>query len=212
MLKLGLPVAILRMCNEISYLVILGFVNKLDVTSAAGVGMAEKLVMFILLIPNAYMSSISAFVAINRGAGNDSRARKSLWVGMLTALVIGGIMFYLSLFHGDLLSRIFIRDSDVIKTSSEFLKATAIECLILYLSYCYDGYFNGVEKTTFVMIQGVAASLLVRIPYAFYASSQEAPSLFNICLSTAFAALFMLMTSAIYYLIDHKKHKEIELF
>lgn len=204
-LKLGIPVALLRMANEISYLIILGFVNTLGVVASSGVGIAEKLVMFILLIPTAYMSAVSAFVAQNTGAGQHARARQTLWVGMMTAAVIGGAMAYLSFFHGDALSRLFIGDAAVIAASAEFLKATALECFILSMAYCYDGYFNGIEKTTFVMVQGIIAALCVRIPYAYYASIQPAPSLFNIGLSTALAAAFMFVVCSGYY-AWHCKH------
>lgn len=204
-LKLGIPVALLRMANEISYLIILGFVNTLGVVASSGVGIAEKLVMFILLIPTAYMSAVSAFVAQNTGAGQHARARQTLWVGMMTAAVIGGAMAYLSFFHGDALSRLFIGDVAVIAASAEFLKATALECFILSMAYCYDGYFNGIEKTTFVMVQGIIAALCVRIPYAYYASIQPAPSLFNIGLSTALAAAFMFVVCSGYY-AWHRKH------
>lgn len=204
-LKLGIPVALLRMANEISYLIILGFVNTLGVVASSGVGIAEKLVMFILLIPTAYMSAVSAFVAQNTGAGQHARAHQTLWVGMMTAAVIGGAMAYLSFFHGDVLSRLFIGDAAVIATSAEFLKATALECFILSMAYCYDGYFNGIEKTTFVMVQGIIAALFVRIPYAYYASIQPAPSLFNIGLSTALAAAFMFVVCSGYY-AWHRKH------
>lgn len=204
-LKLGIPVALLRMANEISYLIILGFVNTLGVVASSGVGIAEKLVMFILLIPTAYMSAVSAFVAQNTGAGQYARARQTLWVGMMTAAVIGGAMAYLSFFHGDALSRLFIGDVAVIAASAEFLKATALECFILSMAYCYDGYFNGIEKTTFVMVQGIIAALFVRIPYAYYASIQPTPSLFNIGLSTALAAAFMFVVCSGYY-AWHRKH------
>lgn len=204
-LKLGIPVALLRMANEISYLIILGFVNTLGVVASSGVGIAEKLVMFILLIPTAYMSAVSAFVAQNTGAGQHARARQTLWVGMMTAALIGGVMAYLSFFHGDALSRLFIGDAAVIAASAEFLKATALECFILSMAYCYDGYFNGIEKTTFVMVQGIIAALCVRIPYAYYASIQPAPSLFNIGLSTALAAAFMFVVCSGYY-AWHRKH------
>ena len=204
-LKLGTPVALLRMTNELSYLIILGFVNTLGVVASSGVGIAEKLVMFILLIPTAYMSAVSAFVAQNTGAGQHARARKTLWVGMATAAVIGGVMAYLSFFHGDALSRLFIGDGAVIAASAEFLKATALECFILSLAYCYDGYFNGIEKTTFVMVQGIIAALCVRIPYAYYASVQPEPSLFNIGLSTALAAAFMFVVCTAYYLWNRKR-------
>lgn len=204
-LKLGIPVALLRMANEISYLIILGFVNTLGVVASSGVGIAEKLVMFILLIPTAYMSAVSAFVAQNTGADQYARARQTLWVGMMTAAVIGGAMAYLSFFHGDALSRLFIGDVAVIAASAEFLKATALECFILSMAYCYDGYFNGIEKTTFVMVQGIIAALFVRIPYAYYASIQPTPSLFNIGLSTALAAAFMFVVCSGYY-AWHRKH------
>ena len=197
--KLGTPVALLRMCNEVSYLLIIGFVNTLGVVASSGVGIAEKLVMFILLIPTAYMSAVSAFVAQNTGAGQHPRAKRCLWVGMATAAVVGGVFFYISFFHGDTLSALFISDGPVIQASAEFLKATALECLILSLAYCYDGYFNGIGKTTFVMVQGILAALCVRIPYAYYASTRPDHSLFNIGLSTALAAAFMLIVCTVYY-------------
>ena len=207
-LRLGAPVAILRMCTEISYLVILGFVNEFGEVASSGVGIAEKLVMFILLIPTAYMSSISAFAAQNTGANQSARAKKGLWVGIASAASIGGIMAYLSFFHGDALSLIFTKDSQVIAASSLFLKATAIECLVLSVSYCFDGYFNGIEKTTLVMVRGVAAALLVRIPYAYYASTRPDASLFQIGLATAFAAVFMLVFCWIEYLVRRSRHPE----
>lgn len=107
-IKLGFPIALQDMCNEISYLIIIGLVNALGVTASAGVGIAEKLVMFMLLIPMSYMQSISAFVAQNIGAGQETRAKRVMWTGMFTAVILGGIMSYISFFHGNLLSRIFI--------------------------------------------------------------------------------------------------------
>ena len=81
------------------YLILLGFVNALGEAASAGVGIAEKLVMFILLIPIAYMQSISTFVAQNEGAGQRQRAKKSMWLGMaavFTLIVCTGYYFICS--------------------------------------------------------------------------------------------------------------------
>lgn len=206
-LKLGAPIALQSMCNEISYLVLLGFVNALGEVASAGVGIAEKLVMFILLIPNSYMQSISAFVAQNDGAGQLARAKKSMWLGMLTASVLGGMLAYLSFFHGAALSSLFIKDGEaaVLNASAEFLKATSIECFILSIAYCFIGYFNGVERTTFVMVQGLLSIFLVKIPYAWFASTRAEPSLFQIGMSAAWAAVFTLVVCLCYYLYLCKK-------
>lgn len=209
-IKLGSPIALQDMCNEASYLIIIGLVNALGVTASAGVGIAEKLVIFILLIPMAYMQSISAFVAQNAGAGMFERARKVMWMGMGTAAVFGGIMAYAAYFHGDALSMIFVSETAdgqaaVIRDSAEFLRATSIECFVLFVAYCLTGYFNGLGKTTFVMLQGLCAIFLVKIPYAYFASQKPEPKLFDIGLSTAYAALFTLTVCLIYYVYSHRR-------
>lgn len=123
-------------------------------------------------------------------------------------------MSYVSFFHGDVLSLIFVKDASVadagavVAASSEFLKATSVECLILSAACCLTGYFNGLGKTTFVMIQGLFAIFLVKIPYAWFASRQASPRLFQIGLSTVFAALFTLIICLIYYLICEEKFKD----
>lgn len=211
LVKLGSPIALQDMCNEMSYLILIGLVNTLGVIASAGVGIAERLVMFILLIPMSYMSSISAFAAQNAGAGQKERAKKSMWLGMLTAVLLGGIMSYLSFYHGDMLSSIFIKEPVVIKASSEFLKATAIECFILSIAYCFTGYYNGLGKTSFVMAQGLCAIFLVRIPYAYFASRKPDPSLFQIGMSAAVAAAFTLLACAFYYVRENVKDKH-EIF
>lgn len=199
-LRLGFPIALQDMFNEISFLVLIGIANSLGLTASAGVGVAERLVMFMLLIPMAYMSSISAFVAQNIGARKYDRARKTMWVGISTAAIFGASMFYISFFHGKVLSSIFTKDMAVIQASSSFLKATAIECFSLAIAFCFIGYFNGMGKTRFVMIQGITSIILVRIPYAYFASKAPNPTLFNIGLSAAWTAIFTLTVCILYYI------------
>ena len=115
-------------------------------------------------------------------------------------------MSYVSYFHGDTLSLIFIKDTAaVIADSAEFLRATSIECFVLSIAYCLTGYFNGMGRTTFVMVQWLCAIFLVKIPYAWMASTQENPQLFQIGLSTAFAALFTLAVCFVYFFYQRRK-------
>lgn len=212
-IRLGSPIALQDMCNEVSYLIIIGLVNALGVTASAGVGIAEKLVIFILLIPMSYMQSISAFVAQNAGAGMLCRAGKAMWLGMGTAAILGGIIAYAAYFHGDMLSMLFVSDAAesqaaVIRDSAEFLRATSIECFVLSIAYCLTGYFNGLGRTAFVMLQGLCAIFLVKIPYAYFASKKPDPQLFDIGLSTAYAAVFTLTVCLIYYLYSHRKSEK----
>ena len=75
-LILGTPIAVQDFLVGVSFLVILAIVNSIGLTESAGVGVAEKVCAFIMLVPSAFMQSMSAFVAQNRGAGKMDRAMK----------------------------------------------------------------------------------------------------------------------------------------
>ena len=86
----------------------------MGVTASAGVGVAEKICVFIMLVPSAYMQSMSAFVAQNMGAGKPHRADRALWYGIITAVIIGILMGYAAFFHGDIMGTVFSKDAAVI--------------------------------------------------------------------------------------------------
>ena len=206
--KLGLPVAFSEMSNEICYLILIGFTNTLGVTVAAGVGVAEKLILFLLLIPMAYMSSISAFVAQNIGAGEEKRATTALRQGMLTSLLLGGAASTLLFFGGRGLSMLFNHTPAVLDASALFLKATALECLILSVAYCFSGYFNGCGKTKFVMAQGLCSICLVKLPSAYLALRYAENKLIFIGLSNVWGALFLLLSAILYFIRLQRKQRK----
>ena len=183
-LLLGTPIALQDLLVGISFLVILAIVNSLGVIESAGVGVAEKVCGFIMLVPAAFMQSMSAFTAQNRGAGRSDRAVRGFASAVLISTAFGAAMFFLSFFHGDLLSGIFAKDPLVIEASFQYLKAYAIDCLLTCFLFCFIGYFNGVGRTKFVMVQGIVGAFLVRIPVAFLMSREEPVSMFHIGLAT----------------------------
>lgn len=141
--RLGLPIAFQDLLVSISFLAITAIVNSLGVIPSAGVGVAEKLCGFIMLVPSAFNQSMSAFVAQNMGAGKAERAKKALFTGVGLSLAVGVFMAWLAFFHGDLLAGLFARDAAVIAAAAEYLKAYAIDCLLVSIMFCMIGYFNG---------------------------------------------------------------------
>ena len=88
MVGLGAPIALQDLLVSISFLIILAIVNSMGVTASAGVGVAEKVCAFIMLISSAFMQSISAFVAQNYGAGRMDRAKKLCIMGWRFLLLL----------------------------------------------------------------------------------------------------------------------------
>lgn len=206
-LKVGIPVALQEFLVGISFLVIQMIVNSFGVVFSAGVGVGEKVCSFIMLVPSAYMQSMSAFVAQNMGAGNPGRAKRALGCGIATSLAAGVVMGYLSFFHGDMLASIFSKDAAVIEAAHSYLKAYAIDCLLTPFLFCFTGYYNGREKTMFVMAQGIIGAFLVRIPVVYLISRIPGASLFQIGLGTPASSLVQITLCFIMFFLLEKREK-----
>ena len=209
--KFGAPIALQDILVNTSFLIILAIVNRMGVTASAGVGVAEKVCAFIMLISLAFMQSISTFVAQNYGAGHIDRAKKALHYGTAVSFVIGIGMFFLSYFHGNLLAGIFSSDSDVIAAAADYLRAYSIDCIFTAVFFCYTGFYNGIGMTKFVMIQGIIGAFGIRVPVSYLMSLQPNPTLFSIGLSSPMSSVvqFILCLGFMYYL-NKKNFKSAE--
>ncbi len=171
----------------------------------AGVGVAEKVCAFLMLLPSAYMQSMSSFVAQNYGARKMERARKALWYGIISSLAAGIVIGGITFFRGDFLAGIFAKDMTIITAASEYLKAYAVDCVLTAFLFCFIGFFNGCGRTAFVMLQGTAGACLVRIPVSYFMSRQIPVSLFHIGLATPCSTIVQIVLCLWYYSVFIKK-------
>ena len=188
-----------------SFLFIQIIVNGMGVTQSASVGIAEKVCMFLMLVASAYMQSISAFVAQNNGAGRHDRAKKALFYGMATAFAAGLTLGLVAVFFGDRLSSIFSNETAVILASHDYLKAYSIDCVLTAVMFCFVGFFNGCERTVFVMIQGIVGAFCVRVPVVYLMSRLEGATLFDIGLGTPASTFVQIILCLFAYRYYEKK-------
>lgn len=188
-ISLGFPIALQDLLVGISFLIILSIVNSLGLMVSAGVGVAEKVCAFIMLVSSAFMQSMAAFVSQNYGAGKFKRALRSLRIGMAISFVFGVAMFAITFFHGDVLAGIFSNDETVIANAWEYLKSYAFDCILTSIFFCCVGFFNGIGLTKFVMAQGIIGAFCVRVPVSWYMAQQRPVSLFHIGLATPASSL-----------------------
>ncbi len=208
-LKTGLPLALQECLTQISFLALCAFVNKLGLEASSGYGVACKLVNFAMLIPSALMQSTASFISQNVGAGNEKRAKKTMFTGIGVGLTIGCIVFIFIMFKGDILTGIFTTDEVVIQKGYNYLRGFASETIVTAVLFSMIGYFNGHDKTVWVMLQGLIQTLLVLLPLAYYMSIQPDASLTKIGFAAPVATMFGIVLNMIFYIYCNRKNKII---
>mgnify|MGYP002765454199 CR=1 FL=1 len=188
-LKIGLPLALQEFLTQVSFLALCAFVNRLGLEASSGYGVACKIVNFAMLVPSALMQSMASFVSQNVGAGNQKRAKKSMFTGISMGLVFGCLVFTLIMFKGDVLAGFFSTDAAVIQKGFDYLKGFAPETIATAVLFSMVGYFNGNNQTLWVMCQGLIQTLLIRLPMSYYMSIQPNASLTKIGLAAPISTM-----------------------
>ena len=209
-LSIGLPLALQEFLTQMSFLALCAFVNRLGLTASSGYGVASKIVNFAMLIPSALMQSMASFVAQNVGAGNQKRAKQSMLTGIGVGLVFGCAVFALVMLKGDVLAGIFSPDAEVVQKGFEYLKGFAPETILTVILFSMLGYFNGNNKTLWVMAQGLIQTLLVRLPFAYVMSIQPNASLTKIGLAAPVSTLVGVLLNVGFYLYLDRKGKRVQ--
>lgn len=204
-LKVGLPIALQEFLTQMSFLALCAFVNKLGLEASSGYGVACKIVNFAMLVPSSLMQSMASFVSQNVGAGKPDRAKKSMFTGMGLGVIVGVVVFICVWCFGDVLTSVFTTDTAVIQKGTEYLRGFAPETIVTAVLFSMVGFFNGYEKTVWVMIQGLVQTLLVRLPLAYVMSIQPHASLTKIGLAAPVATCFGIVLNVIFYLIFTRK-------
>ena len=207
-LSIGLPLALQEFLTQLSFLALCAFVNRLGLEASSGYGVACKIVNFAMLIPSSLMQSMASFVSQNMGAGNPKRAKKAMFTGIGIGLAFGCAMFALVFFRGDLLSNVFTTDVAVIQNAFAYLKGFAPETLATAVLFSMVGYFNGSDKTVWVMVQGLVQTLLVRLPMAYIMSIQPNASLTMIGLAAPTSTVVGIVLNVCFFLALERRSKK----
>ena len=210
-LRVGSPIALQDFLVNISFLIITSIVNALGLEASAGIGISEKLFVFLSIVPTAFMSALSAFVAQNMGAGQPQRAIRSLVLAQRIACCFGAVIFLMTFFGGGLLASFFDQDPRVIAATAEYLRGSGLEYLMIPLTFCFLGYFNGREHTAFVMLQGLLSAFLVRIPLSYFLSRLPGTGMFLISLAVPASGLVNLLLCLGYFLWLRRRDRSAPL-
>lgn len=205
-LRIGFPIALQDGFIQISFLVITAIANGRGVDVAAAVGIVEKIIGFLFLVPSAMLSTVSAMAAQNAGAGLHRRGRQALGYGILITVSVGLVFCLICQVWAEPIIALFAKESPaVVVMGGQYLRSYVFDCAIAGIHFCFSGYFCAYEKSILSFIHNLAAILVVRIPGAYLASLFYPDTLFPMGVAAPVGSAFSALICLGMYLYFHRK-------
>ena len=202
LLKIGVPIALQDGFIQISFIVITIIANRRGLNDAAAVGIVEKIISFLFLVPSSMLSTVSALGAQNIGAGRPDRAQRTLGYAIAIAAGFGLLVSVLMQFLAEPMVSLFTDASQgsgaqVVRLGGQYLRGYVLDCMFAGIHFSFSGYFCACGKSGLSFLHNSIAILLVRIPGAFLASAYFPENLFPMGLATSAGSLLSVVICVI---------------
>ncbi len=206
-LKTGFPIALQDGLIQVAFIVITIIMNRRGLTDAAAVGIVEKVISFLFLVPSSLLSSVSALSSQNIGAGKDERARETLYWALLFAVVFGVVVSTIIQFIAPWVVSLFTADEDVIKSGAEYLRGYVFDTIFAGIHFSFSGYFCAIGYSALSFVHNLVAIVTMRIPGVYILSSLYPDNLFPVGLATVSGSVLSAVICTAAYLIIRKKSR-----
>lgn len=183
-LKIGLPVAMQDGFIQISFLAITVIANGRGLVDAAAVGIVEKFIGLVFIVPSAMLSTVSAVSAQNIGAGKMPRAVSIMLHAMLITTVYGMVCAVVLQFVPNLAVGIFTSDAQVLAQGSDYLRGYVWDCIFASIHFCFSGFFTACGYSIISFVHNSISIVSARIPLAWLSSRLYPDTLYPMGLST----------------------------
>lgn len=201
----GLPIAMQDTLINIAFIMLTVIANFRGLIASSAVGVTEKIIIFMFLVPSAMLSAISAITAQNMGAGKKERAALTLKYGIIITASFGTVMCAISWLMPDTLTGIFTKEPTVIEAAGEYLKSYSIDCILVGFTFCLNGYLCGQDKSIVTFIHNTISIFAVRVPVAYILSKLFADSLFPMGLASPMGSVLSILILIGYFAYTKKR-------
>lgn len=204
--RVGLPISFQDGFIQISFLLITVFANSRGTIDSAAVGIVEKLIGILFLVPSTLLSSVSTLCAQNIGAGKHDRARKTM--AQALAIAVGCGLFFAILFQfiAPYAIGIFTKDPEVIRVGTPYMKSYVWDCIFAAIHFIFSGYFTAYSRSEISFIHNAISAVCARIPLS-YLFSKTKESLFYMGCAAPAGSILSIIICIIAYILLKKKIK-----
>jgi putative MATE family efflux protein len=201
----GLPIAMQDTLINVSFMVLTVIANQRGLIASSAVGITEKIIGFMFLVPSAMLSALTAVTSQNMGAGKKDRALKSLKFGILITVAFGILMCLLANTMPSLFTGIFTADHQIILQADEYFRTYSIDCILVGFTFCINGYLCGIGKSSVTFMHNVISIFTVRIPCAWLLSTLYPSTMSPMGLASPLGSLMSMLVLCIWYHSERRK-------
>ena len=205
----GLPIAMQDTLINISFMILTLVANRRGLEASSAVGIVEKLISFMFLVPSSMMSAVSTFTAQNSGAQKYDRIHECIIFSIVVTAGFGALMCLISWTIPDILTSIFTKDPRVIEYAGEYIRSYSIDCILVGVTFALNGYLNGIGNSLVTFIHNTLAIFAVRIPAAFLLSSMFPDTMFPMGFASPLGSLFSIIFLVFYFSVKNKKLNDV---
>lgn len=206
-LKIGIPVSLQDGFIQISFIIITIIANQRGLNDAAAVGIVEKIIGFLFLVPSSMLSAISALGAQNIGAGKPHRAKLTLRYAIYFIIISGVFVIGTVELIAPQLVGMFDDSPEVIRLGTQYLRSYVVDYLFAGIHFCMSGYFCAIEKSGISFLHNSLSIVLARVPVAYLTSKRFPKNLFPMGCAAPMGSLISIIICVIAYIIISKKEK-----
>ena len=202
-LRIGVPVALQDGLIQIAFLFITVIANRRGLTDAAAVGIVEKIISFLFLVPSSMLSTVSALGAQCIGAGKPRRALQTLWYAIAIAFGFGVLITIVIQFVAEPVVSLFTDSAAVAAAGGQYLRGYILDCCFAGLHFCFSGYFCAIGRSELSFLHNITAVVLV--PGAYLMSKWFPTTLLPMGLATAAGSLLSVIICVIAFLVLRRR-------
>ena len=210
--QIGIPIAFQDGLIQIAFIIITIIANRRGLNDAAAVGIVEKVISFLFLVPSSMLSSVSALGAQNFGAGKPERAVETLKYAIMIAVGFGLTVAVVIQFAADPVVSLFTDNGTVIHSGGQYLRGYIWDCVFAGIHFSFSGYFCACQKSGLSFLHNITAIVLVRVPGVYLMSRLFSDTLYFMGLATAAGSLLSVIICVIAFTILLKKERENKAF
>ena len=163
-LRIGVPIAVQDGLIQIAFIVITIIANQRGLNDAAAVGIVEKIISFLFLVPSSMLSAVSALGAQNIGAGKPERAIGTLRYAVMLAAGFGILVSIVIQFTAEPIIALFTDQTTadgaaVVRLGGQYLRGYIFDCIFAGIHFSFSGFFCACGRSGLSFLHNIIARL-----------------------------------------------------